>query len=72
MGHLSESCLSGKCKFTANFLNLHLKVKSMYIFKGIGYYCVNEKTIAKYPKIYLTIEFILLVFPSLYMVESRF
>ena len=54
-------------------MTFNLEVKSMYTFKGIGYYWMNEETVAKYPKIFATyIEPILLTFPSAYIVESGF
>ena len=56
-------------------MTFNLEVKSMYTFKGIGYYWMNEKkkiTVAKYPKLYANVEPILLVFPNLYMVEFEF
>ena len=36
-------------------MTFNLEVKSMYTFKGIGYYWMNEETVAKYPKIFATI-----------------
>ena len=45
----------------------------MYTFKGIGYYRMKEKKkIPKYPKLCATVKLTLLVFPSLYRVESGF
>ena len=32
-------------------MTFDLEAKSVYIFKGIGYYWMNEKTVAKYPKL---------------------
>ena len=46
--------------------------KAMYTFKGIGYYWMNEKSVAEHPKLCETIEAILLAFSSWYMIECGF
>ena len=62
---MNEWCSSGKCKFNT-ILNTFLKeefiemvfdfeAKSMYTFKGTWYTWIDEKTVAKYPKICATI-----------------
>ena len=48
------------------------EVKSMYTFKEIGYYWMNKETVGKYPKLSVTVEYILLACPSSNMVESIF
>ena len=44
----------------------------MHTFKEIGYYWMNERTIAQYSSLSAIVEFILLIFPNLYMVEFEF
>ena len=41
----------------------YLDAKSWDTFKGIGYYWVNEKTVAKYPKFCATIKLIFFIKP---------
>ena len=53
-------------------MTFNLEAKSVYIFKGIGYYRMNERTVAKYSKLCATFKLTLLDFPSLYIVESTF
>ena len=49
-----------------------LKAKFMFVFKWMEYDWINRKTVAKYLKLYTTVEHILLAFPSLYMAEYGF
>ena len=51
---------------------IDLEAMSMYIFKGIGYHWMTEKTVAKYFKFCALVESILLAFSSSYMVKSGF
>ena len=54
--------------FKKNLLKgLDLEATSMYTFKGIRYYWMNEKTVVKHHKLCATVEPILLAFPSLYI-----
>ena len=53
-------------------MTFNLEVKSMYPFKGTGYYWMIEKIVVKYLKVCATVEAILLVFSTLHMVESGF
>ena len=70
-------CRSGKSK-TRYFLGknlvkwLSILNQSTYTFKEIGYFWTNRKRNAKSPNICLSVEPILLTFPSSYIVESRF
>ena len=54
-------------------MTFDLEMKSLYTLKAIVYYCMNlkkkKKTRAKYTELCTTI---LLIFPSLYMIESEF
>ena len=50
-------------------MTFNLERKSKYTFKRIK---MNEKTEAKYPKLCVTVELILLAFPNFYMVVSGF
>ena len=43
-------------------MTFNLEAKSTYTFKGIGYYWMNGKTIAKCPKLWTTVEPILLAY----------
>ena len=38
-------------------ITFNLEAKSIYTFKGIGYYWMNKKTVAKYPKFCATFEY---------------
>ena len=68
---MNERFWRGKFKFCANLvtflkelieITFDLEVKSMYISKGIVYYCMNEKIVDKYLKLCATVESILLKF----------
>ena len=79
IGHLSKQFWSRECNVSANLdtflkekktgITSDIKVKLMYTLKRIGYNWMNEKTGAKYPKLSVIIEPILLAFSCLYMVE---
>ena len=51
-------------------MTFDLEAKSVYTFKRIGYY--RKKTLAKYLKVYVTLEPIWQTFTSSYLVESDF
>ena len=53
-------------------MTFDLEAKLVYTFKGIGHSWINVKTVAKYLKLWSTVEPILLAFPNSYMVESEF
>ena len=54
-------------------MSFDLEAKSVYTFKGIEYYWINEKkNVTKYPKLCATLELVLQAFPSSYMTESGF
>ena len=44
-------------------MTFDLEAKTMYIFKVIGYWWMNEKTVTKYLKFCATVEPSLLAFP---------
>ena len=50
-------------------MTFDLKSKSVHTFKGISYYWIKEKFVAKYPNFCANVEPILLAFPGLYTAD---